>query len=206
MLDTLTYSNREDFKARYRGTFGFYIDPETKEKSLCYITDVSQDKASFDTIKGRGFFCYADAGVQFEFLPVIRGWWSVAHSKLPYYVERVPARQFQRGISKANTTVFTFTSGGALTYGLLNVSLLESIFVKQPESSFTAFLKGNQPHFIINNIFLLHKDVVWFYDVRIGKYEITPTGASIELVDNTVAQELRDFIARKTLPILVKHV
>lgn len=192
MLDTLTMYNREDFNQRYARSYGWFIHPETGVKSLVYVRKVERDKVTFDTEKGE-FYAYSGTNVQFEFLPITRGWFYTSIFG-PVILQRVPAKQFSRGISDSNTSVRYFGMGDFLREKSLSLLILQEVFGAKPITKPTLrnFFAVPSMGFIMNPYFLLWKDKVFFYDVQVG----TITGEEITLTDSIIKQELQDCINR----------
>jgi hypothetical protein len=129
MLATLDSNNVEDFKQRYQGCFG-WLSYEGNE-TLVVLTNVSRDRVTFNTAKGKDFFAFVNSGVQFKFAPIMRGWYTTSVG--PVLLQRVAARQYQRGISSANTSCFCLGYGSSeqLRPRALTVGILEEVFETQ---------------------------------------------------------------------------
>ena len=193
MRETPTSNNVDDFRQRYHRSFGFLIGDDGAKKTLIQITNVSFPNVMFDTLTGKGYYAKIDADVWFEFLPITRGWYRTREHGAVLF-QRVPARQFSRGISKGNTNVFYLPVGRAGFYGLeLSLGILHDVFVqKVPEK-----LGGN--NYIINKFFYIHGPDVFFYANKIGTF----VDNTIKLSHPLVEQEMRDAIARNNLPFNV---
>lgn len=199
MLDSPTSAFSADFKTRYRGCYGFYHG--TSQKHLVYIKEVA-GKVAFQDVAGVDYYANYDQGVTFEFLPVTRGWHHTARG--PRYLQRIAARQYQRGISRNNTTVYGLDVNGAIRQVAITFEDLQDIFVDKPQqNSLQEYLDGSSKSFIINKFFLLVKDRVYMYDNMIGT--ISPKDRKIYLDASLYAQELKDAIARQQLNIEVTH-
>ncbi len=192
MLDTLTMYNRDDFNQRYARSYGWFIHPETGAKTLVYVRKVERDKVTFETEKGE-FYAYSGTNVQFEFLPITRGWFHTSNFG-PVILQRVPAKQFSRGISDSNTSVRYFGLSDSLREKALSLGILQDVFGATPvtKPNLQDFFANPALGFIMNPYFLLWKDGVFFYDVQVG----TITGEVITLTDSIIKQELQDYINR----------
>ncbi len=126
MYDTLTSKNYEDFRQRYQGSYG-WLSVEGQPERIVYISKVSASKVMFNTITDRDFFAFVDQDVRFKFLPIRRGWYK-GHTNRPVLLTRIPARQYCRGISAANTTCSTMSFDNRLLPCALSGELLEAIF------------------------------------------------------------------------------
>jgi len=196
MLDTLTPFNRDDFNQRYNKSFGWYVCPTTQKKLLVYVKRVDRDRVSFLSDSGE-YFAYAGTDVFFEFLPITRGWFTTR--SLPILLQRVPAKQFCRGISEQNTSVSSFLPDGRLTEVELTLDKLQDVFTPVAKPSFAAFLDHPEKGFVINPFFTLHGFALYFYGAVIG----TRKDQSITLTNFLVKQELEDAIRRAALPLVV---
>jgi hypothetical protein len=101
MIDTPTSRNLADFKQRYLGVFGWFCN--NTNKKLVYISGVNSKQVTFTDAEGAQYFAHIDAGVEFEFAPVMRGWYNTPQGV--FYMCRVPARQWKRGVCLDNTFI-----------------------------------------------------------------------------------------------------
>lgn len=198
MLDTLTTENSPDFRQRYNKTYGWLNNSDT----LVYITDVRDDKLTFDTMDGEGYFAYANSKVDFKFVPITRGWF-LTEQYGPVLLTRIPARQWQRGIARANTSVqYVAPPTNALLSLNITLEIVNDVFVKKLTCDLQKFLDKKTPYYIINKFFMLYNGDVFFYDKVVGKYK----DRTITKLEEVVEQELRDAISRNTLPFEIKNV
>lgn len=194
MKDTLTQNNYEDFRRRYSGTYGFLESKEIPRKFV-YLTGVDHSAVYFTDNTRQNFHINADAGIFFEFIPVNRGWFKARDDNL-YYLQRVPARQWQRGICPANTQMFQMTAIGP---GVVSLSYtrLESVFnCKDPYEITQAMLDRNL--FVLSKQFAVcPTGALYWYLQAIGTYN----KGIISLEIPEVQQELSDIIRRRNLDI-----
>jgi hypothetical protein len=196
VLESPTSLTIEDFKQRYGRSFGFLITPETGQKLLVAITGVSSQKVTFDSVSASGYFVFVDKGVQFEFIPITRGWFRTQqHGAV--LLNRVPARQWTRGISRQNTTAAQMSSGRLYPIDL-TLQILHDIFVSPIPEDINTF--NSKKEFIVNKYFLLKSGVVYCYSKEIGVYKDT----TIFLHTDIMVQELSDAIRRQSLPFTVE--
>jgi len=190
MKDTLTQFNSQDFNQRYRNCFG-WLEKSDNEKVLVQITGVTSKQATFNTIKSTGYFVYSDQNVMFEFLPVTRGF--IPTKDKVYLLTRIPARQFQRGISEGNTAIQSLNGRGLQAEGVF-LPTLYSIFVEpiSYEESFKAFMgKTNSAALSLN--FALTKTTLYFMSRVAGSFDYkTKTITPVEII----RQEVQDLISR----------
>lgn len=195
MLDTMTSRNHRDFHARYHDTFCFLTAKDTNDRKLVHITDVTDDRVYFrqDEADMR-FHANIDAGVMFDFIPVDHGWYNTAGAA-PVLLERVPARQWKRGISRQNTSVTVLSSDQGIYRGPLmsarpSFTVLNAIFVNPQPYRFDPTQKYGSAfskHFV-----LTPSGKVMFYRAEIGSFD----GKRITLNDDLVIQEVRDALRR----------
>lgn len=198
MLDSLTSHNVRDFSARYAGTWGFYVS-DTKEKILVYVSQVTEERVSFKDTKGGTFFGLVDKGMMFEFIPVSRGFFNANNGKATFLLQRVPARQWQRGISSQNTKVFTLFPGGELK----SVSVDGAIpLIFDGEQVYKTPIQEQVDHLIkMNHVaalsrhFAIADDVFMFFNVPVGKVN----NKKIVLDVSTIYQEVSDVVRRNRL-------
>lgn len=197
MLDTLTLYNRDDFIQRYSQSYGWFLHPEKKQKVLSYIRKVDLERVVFVTSTGE-FFAYAGTDVQFEFLPITRGWFYGPNGLA--FLQRVPAKQFCRGISGKNTRVMEVNSLGKFEESSLSLALLEEVFnpTKQVKP-FRSFLDGTLAGYVLSQYFAIIGSRVHFYNHHIGDFKSN----EITLNNPLITQELSDTIRRNNLPIKV---
>jgi len=186
MKESCTTATSRDFRQRYQNTIGVYTDTKGI-KSYVWIREVEENEVSFEDTKGGSYRAMNDTGVEFEFTQVPLGWFN--STKGPMFVSRMPARQYQRGISKGNTRIQNkdFTP---IPVSLANVS------------DFLTFDKPyvGQKDWVLNKHFAMINGIMFFFDRVIGEVE----GTIIRLTCTVVQQELLDTIGRSGLPFTVE--
>jgi hypothetical protein len=197
MLDSPTSFNVEDFRQRYRNTYGFLQRPG-KPNLMVFIKETGA-QVTFLDVSGNEFYANLNQGVTFEFLPIIRGWHNTRLG--PRYFMRIPERQYHRGISRGNTAVYRLTGGDEqFASQSLELALLEDVFVLKPASSIVDYQAGKTNHFIPNKYFLLTDKTLFMYDRKIGTVQ---QRRKILLEDSVFKQEVSDFVRRQSLPLEV---
>lgn len=100
MLVEYTRGTARDFRQRYEGVYGFY--PKSNgEEVLVFVSSVNEQVMKFKDSKGASYTANADQGVTFKFIPLNRKLF--VYNKELILANRVPARQWQRGICQGNT-------------------------------------------------------------------------------------------------------
>lgn len=182
MIDTPKAEFASDFRQRYRHSFGFLLRDNIK--TLVYISDVTSSRVTFDTQQGPGFYVNMDSKVEFEFLPITRGWFFTTTYGW-VLLERTPARQYCRGISSSNTSARMVDGSGRLLSIPLTLDILADVFVKKPVAP-----QGTS----LNHVFLLLAGRVWFYSTLIGT--VDHAANIIKLNSPLAKQEIVDFSRR----------
>ena len=187
MLDTCTYENQRDFTARYKNTIGSLVK-EDGTKEWVWIAGVNDESVMFTTLDGMKYTASIGKGTQFEFTQVPMAWYN-SHEG-PMFFSRRPARQWQRGISSANTLVYNqFLNKIDLTLGrVVQAHLPSGVYKKQPAWALSK-------HFSFNK-----DNVLFFYDVPIGEKK----DLLFSVKSCNVVQELQDTIKRNNLPFQVE--
>lgn len=200
MLDSLTRYNRDDFLQRYAKSYGWLVNPD-KSKRLVYIKKVEQYKVVFNDVEGMEFFSNADSNVQFEFLPITRGWHTTSLG--PVILQRIPAKQYCRGINSNNTSasIATGPEERDILYIDLSIDVLKEIFEETQPSMLFEYLNGVVPWFVLSKYFLIYKSSLFFYSTKIG--QVVDKG-KITLNSSFVQQEVLDTIRRRGLPFTVE--
>lgn len=198
MKDSLTSFNREDFRQRYKGSYGFLL--HEGKRRLVYIKEVANGQVVFKTASlGPDFFALADTKVEFEFLPVQRSWYNLGDKAGLLF--RIPAKQYNRGISSSNTAFYT-AEGGYCTGQRLSLEVLEKIFLTEAIDNTTRFFAQEDNFLVLSRAFCITGHVLHFFADAIGSYN--NSSRTITLNSDVVLQELTDVIKRRQLPLTVK--
>jgi len=104
MFEKFLSGEQENFRQRYEGTYGYF--KHGTKRTLCILTGISSRQVDFQDKDGIKYNLNVDAegDIGFEFIPPESGWYNTLQYG-PLFVKRIPARQFQRGLSSRNTTV-----------------------------------------------------------------------------------------------------
>ena len=129
MFEKFTSKDARDFYQRYQSTYGFFR--QKGKKTLVQLTQVGyegrQKFVEFTDKEGLSYLLYADSEDQdigFEFLPPKNCYHNTNIG--PLLVQRIPARQYTRGICEKNTRI-TSLSKGQLP---VNFEFLEKCYVE----------------------------------------------------------------------------
>lgn len=195
MLDSLTVNNFRDFSQRYQNTYGWYVDNQTNRKTFVHVVRVEPEAVHFQTDDKQTWIAYADRGVLFEFVPVKRGVYLTLDDA--FYLERRPARQWNRGISPNNTNIYKyFTGEWRAAPGLFTT--YATIFNKQitPEASLHAHFTHGISRFLLNQHFICLDGILWFNMQKVGEYK----EGVIRVTQDLVKQEIQDAVKRIKSP------
>jgi hypothetical protein len=188
MIETFTSENSGDFQARYAETFGWLH--RTDRKQFINLESVIEDKVSFSIGTHHKYSVNINSGINFEFIPVDRGWFNTTNGEV-VYLQRRPARQWKRGISESNTEIYdAYRSRVDLTFARLS-----SIF----ENPNKWGIKPSQCA-ISKQFAMLPDGTVYFYLHCVGRW----VDNTIILDNSIVEQELRDQLTRQQSTIEVK--
>jgi hypothetical protein len=205
MLDTLTHLNATDFKARYSGTFGWYIDDESKSKTLVYVSRVDSKGVEFRDSFGRGLYAKADSGIMFEFIPVDRQWVLKDDHSL-WFTVRHPARMWKRGVCLENTQVFAGGAGGIVPVNpdrdVFFTVLAANTTPRLAEINYQRFMDGEADTVWLSKHFVILKNDVYFFNKQIGTYK----KGVISLDSDLLQQEVNDLVRRQNYKLSVKVV
>ena len=116
MREKFVGATYRDFAQRYQGTYGWLY---TDKKHFVYVNKVDIDATYFEDINKRQLHLKSGSDYEFEFLPVMRGY-VYGEDDAIYYLNRVPARMWRRGICQDNTSI-TDISGWAMSINLKNL-------------------------------------------------------------------------------------
>lgn len=202
MLETYTHENMRDFGPRYLDTYGFLIKSDN-QKRLIYIRENTRNAVYFNTDDdGMLFHANIDSNVMFEFIQVDRGYFTGEDSSV-YYMSRIPARQWKRGISRNNTNIQKLTALGLIPQKL-SLRLLAGIF-GSPQTYQYADVDPTAPTVALSKHFAMTPGTVYFYATEIGTVDHTTRVLSID-PSFKVTQELNDVIRRNGFPYRVEEL
>jgi hypothetical protein len=173
MFEKFMSENAADFRQRYEGTYGFYRGEDGK-KLLAKLVSI-RDTVSFLDSRGMAYSLRPNEtdNIGFEFLPPKSGYHNTPKGTL--LVTRVPARQFQRGISGKNVTI-TLLSEVGLSAVRVDFPMLEAIFLTPlgKEEAFKTFKDGGMACSISKQLALLKtkgENYVFLYENSIGNFK-----------------------------------
>lgn len=195
MREEFTSAGQADFQQRYVGTYGWY--PTNNKKHLVLLEEISGGELSFRDSEGTPYRAYADKGVMFDFIPLNKGVYNLQNTDDVIYVNRVPARQWQRGISAANTALFSFAEQQNRT---VVFKLLEDIFRDPPIDPRSLMENAKRRYIALSNQFCIADDMLYVYHLQIGKR----IENEFVLNSNLFEQEVKDLVKRLGLQINVR--
>lgn len=182
-----------DFAQRYQETYG-WLERDGKPSILVKLKSVREDKTIFIDKNSFEYAALSDRGNFFSFLPVSKG--SYLYLNTIVVVQRIPARQWKRGICENNTSVRDLDG----VYYDINFSLLETIFGNTENNTIKKFKETLVGDLVLfNHQFSIYKNGVYVYNLYIGEY----FQGTIKLINEIFAQELTDIITKERLPISI---
>lgn len=184
MRDTFNSDNIRDFEQRYVDTYG-WLYREDGQRNFVYVKSHDDDAVYFSAGRGPQFSVLIDSGLEFEFIPVDRGWYASNDGHL-YYLTRKPARQWRRGISHTNTEAYRGGEPAEISYALLN-----GIF------NHNQIPFRNGVNALISPHFCVISGAVKFYSETVGYQD----GDTLRLLTPLVYHELLSAIKRSPVPL-----
>ena len=204
MIITPTRNDSDDFIRRYGETFGFLHQPD-QPRTLVYITSIDGDKLYFTVGKNpTKHWVYLDSNVKFEFLPVDRGWY-MDKNDVPLYMQRLPERQWKRGISNSNTTLYRFSQSKFLAIAPLDVryELLDSVFSQSNLAEHYKYIEDKDcaisKQFAVKGTEKRGRGL-YIYTAQLGEIN----DGRITLFTDVFRQEMVDVIRKKNLPLTME--
>lgn len=203
MIDSPTHDNIADFKQRYQGVMGWLNPNKPDGRCAVYVSNVNSQKVTFKDAKGNEYYANVNTGVQFEFLPTQRAWYNTKDSV--FLVQRIPARQWKRGVCPDNTSIGE-VRGGSLYGSPVEIEWRNAAFdvmtaVIPYKQAVAEFLAKGRSSVALSKHFTISGSVLFFLNLNAGMF-----------VDNTITlrkdldmirQELQDLINRNNYPFKV---
>lgn len=199
MFEKLSAQNEETFRRRYVGTYGTFVQKD--KKTLCRIVSSDRDFVVFEDKDGDTYNIRTNTteDVGFLFMPPRSGYHQ--YGKELFYVERVLARQYQRGLSDANTTI-SLCGGYKRTFNTMPVS-----FEYVEKLSNEKEIPINITAWAISTVFAIIDGSFFLYEKKIGK--VTQKDNRWEFVfedpsyKNLFREELHSALTRKHIPFVI---
>ena len=185
MIAEFTSNGAEDFRQRFRGVFGWFISPETKNETLVKVTDVTARQTTFVDKEGQEYVAFADKQLQFKFIPVQQSVFTF--DGMPYLAQRVPARQYRRGICGDNTSIRSVASyvGRPVDFGVVEAYVNG---VRDPHS-----MLNHKTRRVLTRQLSIVDGNVYIYDAHIASLL---DGGDMYIVQDMFRQEVLDFLAK----------
>jgi len=190
MREQVKNFNFDHWHQRYQGCFG-YLCVDNKEIAVV-INQIKPGQIDYSTSAMNNLFIIAGADVEFNFQPLRPGYNPT--TKGLYFVQRIPARQWRRGICPDNSRVFTCKNG--LKAAAWNNNAIFSLL--ENGISFRESVKNYETnkYAALSKHFALMDTTLYFYDQQVGAL----TDNVIKLPTPDIAQELSDVIKRNNYP------
>lgn len=178
-LAEFTSAGAADFRQRYRGVFGWY--PTETGEMLVKVTGVDEQITHFENAQEHEFFAYADKGVKFKFIPVTKK--VFIFEGTPVLAQRIPQRQYRRGICSDNTA-FTIVQGG---YGLGVSFNTVAAYVK---GGYTIPKQLTYGSYALNEQLSVSGDRLYVYDIPVGIID----NNTVKITEPIFMQEVKDYL------------
>ena len=131
----------------------------------------------------------ADADAEFEFLSPVKKLFSIDDAI--YVIHRRPARQFQRGISSANTLIYDVTKGqntSSVSFKRLTQAFAEDGY--NVKRRMTEYLADKRETVLLSNMLAIAANSVYLYQNIIGT--VDKSTQTVKLNDDLFRQEVLD--------------
>jgi hypothetical protein len=213
MFEKFTSADSGDFQRRYQGTFGFFVNKGNK--LLTRLDKVNVDgrlsSVEFSDVEGLRYLLKPDSdkeGLGFEFLPPKCAYYNTAGG-IPLLINRIPARQYLRGICDRNTSIRDMLGKGypvdfsTLLQVFANQVTIPAALLAAVKNKATASAAGIaiSPQFAIS----LNHNVITCYDQPIGYAEFKEGVFIVELDSSELwHQEITDAFRRANLRVEFK--
>lgn len=205
MIASLTGANANDFKQRYQGVIGWLRHKELPPRAV-YVHHVSSTKVTFRDEQDNEFYSNVDSGVEFEFIPTQRAWYNTKDGL--YYVQRIPARMWKRGICTENTMFRMGDKRGMIPLPLgadwRQVAFSVMSRCLSNEEAIAAFLARKTETVALNKVFAVLGESLFFFDLHVGKVVKDKNLLRLNQSFSMLEQELRDTIKRNNYPFTVE--
>jgi len=139
-------SNRDDISRYYRKTYVKF--PETGEK-LHFIREIAQHAVLGSDEDGNDFELFLSDEFPYEVDYVLPKKGYFQHGKAAHLLFRVPAKQYQRGLSEGNTKVHRINRAGEISEQPLTFDLLKAYVQKQAYPSFEIAMANKEGMFSV---------------------------------------------------------
>jgi len=154
-----TIEGSRDFSQRYGESYG-WLPREGKPDLPVYIRNVDGGTLYFEDLDENQYHVFADKDVSFKFHQMRRALY-VGGSGRVYVIERRPARQWQRGVSRNNTNLFVYNADRRrFDPSRIGHGTMRDIMAKGS--------KPSVPGVIMSDIFCILHDTVYMYYTPIG--------------------------------------
>lgn len=196
-LEKFMSSNAGDFRQRYEGTYGWYVAKD--KKILVAIQSVGEGMVQFIDRNSIKYTLNRDSteDIGFSFLaPKMQ--WHNTNAFGPVLVQRIPQKQYRRGIHQANTRIVN-KDGANLGVGF---SSLAGVF----ESTMSLRDATKSPAFAVSPQFMVdtEKGIVKCYGSRIGDVSKSKDQFIVDLSIKHLSQEVGDSFRRANLEVVLK--
>lgn len=167
MFEKFESANAADFRQRYQGTFGFFVEPG-KPRMLCKLSFVD-GITSFVDRRGNEYKLAPDRPDEtgFLFLPPKAGYFNTDEGAV--YVERTAARQFVRGICDRNTKMYLVGEKGFATVPV-HFKYLEKVYENKVvfKDTLEQYLSGKIPSIALGSQFAINGKRVYVFSSDAG--------------------------------------
>lgn len=206
MIDTPTHANIADFKQRYQGVMGWlHSEKADKGKSAVVVSSVTANKVTFKDSNDNEYYANVDTGVQFEFVPTQRAFYNTADTV--FLVQRIPARQWKRGICVDNTDISELINGVLIgqptTVNWRKAAFSVMTSTLPGKEALSSFFEGGRSSVALSKYFALSGNSLFFLTLLAGEFNKKTKTITLFKEFQMIRQELGDLINRNNYPFKV---
>jgi hypothetical protein len=187
MIETFTSAGWRDFNQRYSGVFGFF-PAESGKEILVYMDKVTDSKCSFRDANELTYYAAADEGVNFKFIPITKR--VFMFNGMPCLAQRVPARQYRRGICCENTHIRAIPTRATIKIDFDSVAA----YVSKVDVALFPTTR------IYDDMFSRYGNSVYLYETIVADF-VTSSGKQVVMHNELFKQELIDCFRRNNIEV-----
>lgn len=185
-------SNRDDIIRYFRGT---YIKLKERGDELFFIENVDSLRVTGKHETGEQFVLYMDETTPYTVEYVLPHKSFFQNGNDAVLLERLPQKQYQRGLSEANTGLKYMTSAGQVKPVGLSFGILKKFVSKQP---FYTLLKAiNHPTAItcvLNSRMMYHKAKKEIYIDFLPVAKVNAAKLTVTMIKPIFMEEINEFL------------
>ena len=193
-LEEFTSGGARDFRQRYLGVWGYYPTP-SGEKLLVYMSNINERETRFVDAQGIEYTAKVDQGVFFQFIPIEKRLFT--YDNMLVLAARIPARQYSRGMSDANTSFREVRYSDYIPVSAKTINAYAN-------PVYDVVIDSGKTVQLLSPMFGIHLCSVFLYDRRIGSVQYDKNlKLHIRVEEPLFYQELVDVVRERKINIEV---